>query len=602
MYQSFKAAPSADHAASRVAELRRILAERDIAGFIIPRADVHQGEYVPPADERLAFMTGFTGSAGMAVVLADKAALFIDGRYTVQAARQTDTAIYSLQPLHDMPVTDWIVTAAAPAPRIGFDPWLHGKAQIDAISAALALAGGEAVPLADNPVDAIWQDRPAPPAALIRPHPEELSGEASSSKRQRIAAALRDKGADCALLTLPDSIAWLLNVRGSDIPRNPVPLVFAILESDGRATLFVRPGQSDESLTNHLGPDITLAPRDGFETALGTRGGKTVLLDRQTCPLAAATLLESAGATILWGQDPCIAPKAIKNRVEQQGARDAHLRDGAAMARFLAWLDREAPSGRLTEIAIAQRLEEERRATNALRDISFDTIAGAGPDGAIVHYRVTEATDRTLQQGELMLVDSGGQYVDGTTDITRTVAVGTPPPDAARAFTLVLKGMIAVSLARFPQGTNGRDIDTMARMALWRAGLDYDHGTGHGIGSYLCVHEGPQSLSRRGQVALEPGMMCSNEPGYYREGAFGIRIENLVIVTPPDVPTGGDRAMMGFETITLAPIDRRLIVADMLTAEERTWLNAYHAEVRAKIWPQLDDVDGAWLEGVCAPI
>lgn len=601
MFQNFSPAPAGSDAADRLPALRARIAELGLDGFLIPRADVHQGEYVPPSDERLAWATGFTGSAGLAAVLTERAALFIDGRYTLQAARQAGPEWERLNLTPDA-AADWLPEAAGDGAVVGFDPWLHAEAPIAALRGKLAAAGLTLRPTDTNLIDDVWEDRPPPPAAAIRPHSDDYAGESAISKRARIGRDIEKAGAEAAVLTLPDSIAWLFNIRGADIPRNPVPLTFAILRADGRATLFARPGQVDDALRDHLGPDVATLERSAFEEALRQFSGARVLLDRNSSPLAVATILEEAGAEVVWGQDPCVMPKAIKNEVEQQGARDAHLRDGAVMCRFLAWLDREAPSGELTEISIAKRLEEERRATNALMDISFDTISGAGPDAALCHYRVTRDTDRGLNVGELMLVDSGGQYLDGTTDITRTITVGEPPEGAARAFTLVLKGMIQVSLARFPDGTTGRDLDTMARMALWRAGMDFDHGTGHGIGSYLCVHEGPQSLSRRGHVALRPGMMCSNEPGYYREGAFGIRIENLVIVTEPERPEGGDRAMMALETVTLCPIDRRLIVAEMLTAEERDWLNAYHARVRAEIWPQLDEVDGAWLEEACAPV
>ncbi|MEM7546541.1 MAG: aminopeptidase P family protein [Pseudomonadota bacterium] len=601
MFQQFTPPDHGGSDADRLKALRTQLAAQAVDGFIIPRADAHQGEYVPPRDERLAWMTGFTGSAGHAAILPARAAVFVDGRYTLQAATQIDQGAYQIASLYDDPLGKWLAANSETGSRIGYDPWLHGKAQIDVLATRLAKDGSEMVPVSQNPVDAIWADQPKPPAVLIRPHPVELSGEAAASKRKRIGKAIAAAGVDFAVLTLPDSIAWLLNIRGGDIPRNPVPLAFAILNADGTAALFLRDGQGDDRLSDHLGPDVAVMPREGFLETLSARSG-TALLDKNTCPLAIATALDDGGMAITWGTDPCIMPKAIKNGVEIQGARDAHLRDGAAMARFLAWLDREAPTGTLTEIDIAKQLEGERSATNALMDISFDTISGAGPDGAIVHYRVTEATNRTLQKGELMLVDSGGQYVDGTTDITRTITVGPPPDDAARAFTLVLKGMIAVSLARFPAGTNGRDIDTMARMALWRAGMDYDHGTGHGIGSYLCVHEGPQSLSRRGMIALEAGMMCSNEPGYYRTDAFGIRIENLIIVNEAAIPSGGDRPMLSFETITLAPIDHRLIIAEMLTAEEADWLNAYHAEVATKIGPLLAAEDRDWLQTACAPL
>lgn len=602
MFQDFTDAPSRP-AGETLPALRREMAARGLDGFIIPRADAHQGEYVPPADARLAFMTGFTGSAGVAVALTEDAAIFVDGRYTLQAETQVDGTAWRRLSLHENPVAKWLAETAPHGARIGFDPWLHGKAEIDAIEAALADIDAVALPLETNPVDAIWRDQPAPPAAPIRPHPVELAGEDAASKRARIGAVIAKAGADAAVLTLPDSIAWLLNIRGADIPRNPVPLVFAILRASGETTLFIREGQdADPALASHLGPDIHIAARADFAAALRRLGGESVLLDRRSSPLAVAQALLLADAAIVWGDDPCVMPKAIKNLAEIDGARAAHLRDAAAMARFLAWLDREAPSGALTEIAIAKRLEAERRATNALMDISFDTIAGAGPDGAIVHYCVTGSTDRTLSPGELILVDSGGQYIDGTTDITRTVAVGAPPDDAIRANTLVLKGMIAVSTARFPQGVNGRDIDTMARAALWRAGFDYDHGTGHGVGAYLCVHEGPQSLSRRGMVPLRPGMIVSNEPGYYRAGAFGIRIENLLLIEPPAVPESGDREMMSFETLTLVPIDRRLIDPALLTRDERAWLDAYHARVFSMVAPLLDGRDSAWMKKATAPL
>lgn len=602
MFQTFDAPEAAANRGERLTRLRAAMARRGLSGFLVPRADAHQGEYVPPSDARLAWLTGFTGSAGLAVALADKATLFIDGRYTLQAAAQADGALWSLQPLHEIPAGAWIAGAAPKGGRIGYDPWLHGKTEIDALSARLAAAGLEAVPVETNLIDEIWEDRPAPPAAPIRPYPEALAGRSAAEKRALVAAAIREAGADAAALTLPDSVAWLLNIRGDDLPRLPAPLVFALIDAAGGVTLFLRVGQEAAGLREHLGPEVSIAARDGFLPAVSALGGKALLLDRQSAPLAVAQAAEAGGARIVWGEDPCRLPKAIKTAAEAAGSREAHLRDGAAMARFLCWLDREAPGGALTEIAITRRLEAERRATNALMDISFDTIAGSGPNGAIVHYRVNEATDRRLSPGELMLIDSGGQYLDGTTDITRTVTVGFPPEGAVRAFTLVLKAMIAVTLARFPEGTTGRDIDTLARAPLWRAGLDYDHGTGHGVGAYLGVHEGPQSLSRRGTVPLKAGMLCSNEPGYYRTGAFGIRIENLVLVNGPDVPEGGERPMLGFETLTLCPIDRRLIDPAMLDRAERDWLNGYHAQVEAALAPLLGEAERVWLAKACAEL
>ena len=602
MFQTFEAPGATADRSVRLARLRAELARRGLDGFLVPRADAHQGEYVPPSDARLAWLTGFTGSAGVAAVLADKAALFVDGRYTLQAAQQADGALWFLQPLHEAPVGAWIAGAAKTGAKIGFDPWLHGAAEVEALKTRLASTGMEAAPSDGNPLDTVWEDRPAPPAAPIRPYPDALAGRSAAEKREIVAAAIRAAGADAAALTLPDSIAWLLNIRGDDLPRLPAPLVFALIDAAGAVTLFLRPGHEVEGLRAHLGEDVAIRPREEFEAAVGGFGGKALLLDGQSAPFALFRAAEAGGARILKGEDPCRLPKAIKTEAEAVGAREAHLRDGAAMARFLCWLDREAPGGGLTEIAIAKRLEAERRATNALMDISFDSIVGSGPNGAIVHYRVTETTDRRLSPGELMLIDSGGQYLDGTTDITRTVTVGFPPEGAVRAFTLVLKAMIAVTLARFPEGTTGRDVDTLARAPLWRAGLDYDHGTGHGVGAYLGVHEGPQSLSRRGTVPLRAGMICSNEPGYYRTGAFGIRIENLVLVEAPSIPEGGERPMLGFETLTLCPVDRRLIDPALLDRAERDWLNAYHARVEAALAPLLGDAERVWLGKTCAAL
>ena len=601
MFQSFTAPDYDARGPERAAAIRGAMSKMGVQAFLIPRADAHQGEYVPPRDERLAYATGFTGSAGIAAIAETRAAIFVDGRYTLQAETQVGTQ-WERNTLGEDQLVAFLADALEAGDAVGFDPWLHGRSEIDALTRRLDPAGVSVASLPGNPIDEIWTDQPPPPGAAIKIHPDDLSGESAAAKRGRIAAKVSEAGAAAVVLTLPDSIAWLFNIRGSDIPRNPVPLVFALLEANGDATLFAEDGQADGALRAHLGEATAIAPRATLADRLAAFQGAKVLLDQRTCPIAVETMVEAAGADVVRGVDPCIGPKAIKNETEIAGSRAAHRRDGAAMARFLCWLEAEAPGGALTEIAIAKRLEEERRATNQLLDISFDTISGAGPDGAIVHYRVTRETDRTLNPGELMLVDSGGQYADGTTDITRTVVVGEPPAGAARAFTLVLKGMIQVSLARFPAGTTGRDLDTLARSALWRAGMDYDHGTGHGIGSYLCVHEGPQSLSRRGHVPLEAGMMCSNEPGYYRSGGFGIRIENLFVVTYPETPEGGDRAMLGSETLTLCPIERRLIEPERLTVEERDWLNAYHARVLDEIGPLVDGATKDWLQAACAPI
>ncbi|MFN3616106.1 MAG: M24 family metallopeptidase, partial [Rubrimonas sp.] len=453
-----------------------------------------------------------------------------------------------------------------------------------------------------NLIDAIWTDQPPPPTGAVHPHPDGLSGEGSAAKRARVAATVAEAGADAAVLTLPDSIAWLLNIRGDDVPRTPAPLAFAILNAGGAAALFIDPDKIGADPRALLGGAAAIAPPQHFGRAVPALAAPTALVDPDSAPVWVVHRLEAAGAKVISRRDPCILPKAVKNAVELKGARAAHRRDGAAMASFLRWLDEAAPGGGLTETAVVRRLEAFRAETGRLRDIAFDTICGAGADGAIVHYRVTRATDRAVVPGELLLVDSGAQYQDGTTDVTRTIAVGPVDPLARRLFTLVLKGMIAVSRARFPARTAGRELDPLARAALWAAGYDYDHGTGHGVGSYLGVHEGPQSLSRRGAEPLVPGMILSNEPGVYLEGRFGIRIENLLIVTPPQAIEAGERPMMGFETLTLVPIDRRLIDVALLDAGERLWIDAYHARVRAEIGPLVDDATRGWLDAACAPL
>ncbi|KFI32322.1 X-Pro aminopeptidase [Haematobacter missouriensis] len=600
MFQSFDAPTSPEQGPPRIAALRKLLATRGIDGFIVPRADVHQGEYVADHDARLAWLTGFTGSAGFAIILPEIAGVFIDGRYRVQVKAQVALDSFTPVPWPETKPGDWIRTNLSRG-RVAYDPWLHSRDEIDRITTALA---GSEVTLepTDNLVDAIWSDQPAPPLGRIDVQPEALAGETSAEKRARLAAALKEAGQKAAILTLADSISWLLNIRGHDIPRNPVVHALAILRDDGQLRLFVDDRKLDADLRKHLGPEISVEPPDAFAAALDSLEGP-VRVDRASAPKAVSDRLAAAGVEIVWAPDPCILPKARKNPAEIAGTAEAHLRDGAAMCAFLAWLDAEAPKGTLTEIAVVSALEGFRRATNALRDISFDTICGAGPNGAIVHYRVTEGTDRPVKTGELLLVDSGGQYVDGTTDITRTVAVGQVGEPEKLAFTRVLQGMVAISRARWPRGLAGRDLDTLARMPLWLAGQDYDHGTGHGVGAFLCVHEGPQRISRISEVPLEPGMILSNEPGYYREGAFGIRTENLLaVVEAPPIPDGDDRAMLSFRTLTWVPIDRRLILRDMLSPEERFWIDAYHAEVLERIGERVSPETLDWLRRATAPL
>ena len=602
MFQNFETSGGSAESAARLAALRRALGEMDVTGFLVPRADAHQGETVAPHDERLAWLTGFTGSAGIAVVLEDRAALFVDGRYSVQARRQADTAVFKIVALHVTPPQDWLEGALKGGERIGYDPWLHGRAEIEKIRAAAEKKGAVLVSLPANPLDAIWTDQPPPPAGAVRVHPKALAGDDAGTKRARIAADIERVGAKAAVLSLPESLCWLLNIRGSDLARSPVAQGFGIVRADGRVDLAMQPDKIGGEVRAHLGNEVAVHPVDALPGLVAALEGP-VLLDETTAPLWFAERLDAAGTKIVWGRDPVTLPKARKNPAELDGMRAAHARDGAVMVRFLHWLDSALAAGeRLTEIAIAQRLEEMRAATGKLLDISFDTIAGAGPNAALPHYRVNRDSNRVLEPGELMLVDSGAQYEDGTTDITRTVATGQATGEQRRHFTLVLEGMIAISRLRWPHGIRGRELDPFARAALWRAGFDYDHGTGHGVGACLNVHEGPASLSRRGDAVLEPGMILSNEPGYYREGAYGIRIENLLIVTEPAVPEGGERPMLGFETLTWCPIDRRLIEPALMDADERAWLDAYHAEVLARMGPQVEGEVRGWLEAACAPL
>jgi len=608
MFQSFDQGSDSSASPARVAALRERLGASGVDGFLVPRADAHQGETVAPHDERLAFLTGFTGSAGLAVVLADRAALFVDGRYTLQAGNQVDTDLFEVVPEHEISAAAWLAGVLGEGQVVAYDPWLHGKAQIDRLAEAAETRQARLAPLEPNPVDAIWTGQPPPPMGAVRIQPESCAGESAADRRRRIGASIAERGAIAAVLTQPDSIAWLLNIRGSDLQHSPVALGFAVLAADGAVALYMEPDKIDGAVRAHLGNEVSVMAPERLANGLAAMTSKAVLLDRATCPLWVASRLEAASATLAWGEDPCLRPKALKNAAELAGMRAAHRRDGAAMARFLHWLEQTAARGDpLTEIDVVTALEGFRAATGRLMDAAFDTICGAGPNGAIVHYRVSRETNRTLRPGELLLVDSGGQYQDGTTDITRTVAIGQIDETAIRPFTLVLKGMIAISRARWPKGITGRDLDPLARGALWRAGLDYDHGTGHGVGVYLNVHEGPQRISRRGgDVALEPGMILSNEPGYYSPGRFGIRIENLIAVAEPSLPDGGERPMLGFETLTLAPIERRLIEPGLLGPEDTAWLDAYHARVLAEIGAEFDrESDAAvldWLARACAPL
>lgn len=608
MFQSFEVTSDPSQGAARIASLRRRLAAMELDGFLVPRADEHQGEYVAPCSERLSWLTGFTGSAGIALILARRAVLFVDGRYTLQAAEQTDPSIFTVESLIDAPPRLWMAKNLARGTRIGFDPWLHTIGEIRELEKALVESGAALVPVADNPVDRIWTDRPHPPLGAVRIHPTARAGELAADKLGRLAQALGEGGADLTVLTDPSSLAWAFNIRGSDIPHTPLALGFAILPARGLPVLFIDQRKLDRRTKAYLTQLAELMPPSALqdEVARRARAGACIGLDPALAAERLRALVSENGGRVLDLPDPARLPRAVKNPRELEGARAAHRRDGAAVARFLCWLDAQEPAS-VDEITVTRRLEACRIETGEasqmpLRDISFDTISGAGPNGAVIHYRVTTASNRKLARNELYLVDSGAQYEDGTTDITRTVVLGTPTGEMRDRYTRVLKGLIAVSRLRFPRATRGMDIDPFARHALWQAGLDYPHGTGHGVGSYLCVHEGPQRIARTGTQALEAGMILSNEPGYYKPGSYGIRLENLIVVAPPSAIEGGDIDMHGFETLTLAPFDRRLVDPDLLDAGERAWLDAYHARVLAEIGPMVDGQVQAWLERMTAPV
>ncbi len=605
MFQSFHATGSPDQGPPRLKALRAAMETAGVDAFLVPRADAHQGEYVAPCDARLQWLTGFSGSAGTCAVTQDLAAVFVDGRYRVQVRGEVASDFTPV----DYPATlpsAWLAEHLSDGAVIGFDPWLHTPKEIGEVRGILLRASMKLQPV-DNLVDSIWRDRPAPPLGAVSIFPDELAGRTSVEARAGVADALRAAGHRCAVLTQPDSIAWLLNIRGSDLPRVPVAQGFAIVNDNARVSLFMAAAKLDDGVRAHLGDDVAVLPPDGLTAALATLASP-VRVDPATAPVAVVDALEAGGIEIATAADPCILPKARKSPAEIAATRAAHLRDGAAMCTFLAWLDARRDDilagARVTETDVVRALEGFRRATNHLQDISFDTIAGSGPHGAIVHYRVTEGTDRAIAPGDLLLVDSGGQYPDGTTDITRTVAIGPPDDDQRAAFTRVLQGMIAISRVRFPRGVAGCHLDALARAPLWMAGQDYDHGTGHGVGVYLSVHEGPQRLSRVSDTPLEPGMILSNEPGYYRDGAWGIRIENLIVVQPASPLDGADatRKMLAFDTLTWVPIDRALIVPGMLSAGERDWLNAYHAEVARLMRDRLDPSTAAWLDRATAPV
>ncbi|QFR33361.1 aminopeptidase P family protein [Ancylobacter sp. TS-1] len=603
-FQTFSDAAAPSLGTARLKLLRAELERRGLDGFIVPRADAHQNEYVPPCDERLAWLTGFSGSAGVALVLREEAAIVVDGRYTLQAAAQVDTASFEVVPLAETTPERWLERHLPAGAHFGYDPWLVTVEGEQKLRRAVAAAGGTLVAVDGNPLDAVWEDRPAPPLAPVTLRDPALAGEATPDKIARVQATLAEQKLDALVISDPHSVAWAFNIRGGDVAFTPLPLSWAIVPNDGRPTLFVDGRKLSNAARDALGQFTEIAEPVLLERAveLAASGGGTIRLDQATAPSLLAARIEAAGGKVSTGTSPVALMQAAKNAAELAGMRAAHLRDGAALARFLAWFDAEAPKGGLTEIDAVAALETFRRETGALKDVSFPTISGAGPNGAIVHYRVSEATNRRVGMDELFLIDSGAQYEDGTTDVTRTLVVGTPTAEMRDRFTRVLKGHIGIARAVFPLGASGSQLDSFARQHLWAAGLDFEHGTGHGVGAYLSVHEGPARISKVGTVPLARGMVLSNEPGYYKTGAYGIRLENLEIVVDGPAVEGAEKTLLAFETLTLAPFDRRAIESALLTAEEAAWLDAYHARVRAAIGPLVDGPTRAWLDAATAPL
>ena len=587
----------------RLKALREQLVRTSLDGFVVPLTDEHMSEYVGAYAQRLAWLTGFQGSAGSAVVLPEEAAIFTDGRYTLQVREQVDGTHWQYESVPQTSVAEWLGSHTPQGARIGYDPWLHTRAWVDQAAAALAGRGAELVAIDANPIDAVWPDRPAPSKAKLVVHEQKHAGKSSAEKRAEMADWLTAKKADAAVLSALDSIAWTFNIRGKDVERTPVALSYAIVHADATADLYVAPEKMDEAVAQHLGNGVRVHDRATFADALANLGGKTVVADPERAVSAIFEALEAGGAQVLALRDPAVLPKAIKNHVEIAGHKAAQARDGAALTRFLHWVSVEAPEGGQTELSAADRLEAFRKDSGLLEDLSFDTISGAGPNGAVVHYRVEEETNRPIETGTLYLVDSGGQYRDGTTDVTRTLAIGTPTEEMKRRFTLVLKGHVALASAVFPKGTRGGQLDILARQFLWAEGLDYAHGTGHGVGSFLSVHEGPQRIATfgGGDEPLRAGMILSNEPGYYKTGEYGIRIENLVLVEERAIP-GAEKEMLGFETLTFAPIDRNLIAIDLLNPQEKSWVDAYHARVLEVVGPQIEGETLDWLKASCAPL
>ncbi len=602
-FQTFEDPEGGVALTARLSAFREELLRRQLTGFVIPRADSQQNEYVAPSEERLAWISGFTGSAGLAIVLTGQAAVFVDGRYTIQAAKQVDTTAWTIEPLADPPPENWLTTHLTAGDRLGFDPWLHTSAAAERLARACKKAGAELVAVDSNPIDAIWTERLAPPLGPVKIHGLQFAGESESDKLTRIRAEIAKLNVEALVLSDSHAVAWTFNIRGADVAHTPLPLSYALIPKDGRPTIFIDNRKLSNSVRDHLEKNAAVEEPEALMPRLAAlaRTGAAIGLDAATAADALSRMISAEGGKPMRGVDPVAMLKAVKNTSEIAGTRVAHRRDGAALVRFLAWIDREAPKGGLTEIDAVEALETFRRETGALKDVSFPTIAGTGPNGAIVHYRVTRKSNRRIVPGDLLLIDSGAQYEDGTTDVTRTIAIGEPTDEMRDRFTRVLRGHIAIARAVFPDGISGAQIDAFARQFLWHAGIDFDHGTGHGVGSYLSVHEGPARISKLGTTPLKRGMILSNEPGYYKTDAFGIRIENLELVTEARID-GAEKPMNGFETLTLAPIDRRLINATRISKRELEWLNAYHARVREEIRPLVDEATKIWLDAATEPM
>lgn len=603
MFQTYDVTGGPEYGRKHLPKLRKEMTAEGLDLFLVPHEDEYQNEYLPDCNERLMWVSGFTGSAGAAIIGTQGAVMFVDGRYTLQVRQQVDESLFAFTKLEGGGMSAWLRENVTPGQTVGFDPRLHSPAGLKRIRDAVSLAGGTTKSLDINPIDTAWGDRPAASLTKVTIQPETLSGKTHAEKRAEIGKAIAESGADAALITAPASIAWLLNIRGGDVQCTPLPLSTAIVDENGQVQLFIAPEKLSEGVRAHFGNDVSVQTEEALQDGLSALSGKTVIADPNTASAWHVDALKAAGATVKSASDPIALPKAKKNAVEIKGTEAAHIRDGAALVRFLHWLDTDAQSGEVDEIEAATQLERCRRVDTSLRDLSFESISGAGSNGAVVHYRVNTGTVQKLERGSLFLIDSGGQYPDGTTDVTRTVPIGEPTQEMRERFTLVLKGHIALATVRFPTGTTGSNLDALARYPLWQAGLDYDHGTGHGVGVFLGVHEGPQRISKApNKIALEPGMIVSNEPGYYKTGEYGIRIENLQYVTPPAPIQGGERDMLGFANLTWAPIHRDLIVTNMLTNSERAYMDLYHENVWEKIGPLVDGDVKAWLKTACQPL